>query len=119
MSVANAFNVMKVYISDEHKVAYTSNEMGIKYSLPFTFRCKADVGNVIILFNMKSNMMVFVVALYVNCYSIVSMKFYVVDDLPVPSVKYFLDQDHIIATIRTEFQDKLASYTLDCIINSP
>lgn len=53
-----------------------------------------------------------------NQYKCHVMKFWVENDLPIPSVRLWQDQDEVIRKIAEEFKDKYGDYMLDRIINS-
>jgi hypothetical protein len=115
----NSWEAMSVKVSEEDKRLYITVGYGHTTSFPFTILC--DYGHGMMAFDVPNGHMLFVTRLgYYSTtkYQCVQMSFHIENDLPIPSARYYLDQDRLIDNIADDFKDKLASYTLDGIINS-
>jgi hypothetical protein len=123
---ANEFDAVSVRISEPNKAALIITDYGARHTFPYTFYCKSN--GIISMFDMSSNKMFVVreINSYMSpgskprvvAYRCVIMRFWVENDLPVPSVRWFDNQNEYHSMIADEFREKLAAYTLDNIINS-
>jgi hypothetical protein len=123
MSVANKFVASNVRFSEESKSVYLLAE-GANMSFPYTFWCKGLSAH--LFFDMKLNRVLWInqnemmVDSHTNPrYQCVVMEFRIENDSPRLSVSNFISQEHgVLEYIADDFKQKLASYTLDSIINS-
>ena len=123
MSAIHSFEAKSVRISEEDMKVYVVTPEGYNYLFPFSFSCKAP--GIRVMFDMAKNSMMAITPsglkdspAYKCKYLCIVLKFWVENDLPVPSARYWTDKDYLANQIGKQFKDKLASYMLDRIINS-
>lgn len=120
MSVINEFEASVVKVSEADKYIHLISPQGSGLGFYYTFMCK--VTELCVLFNMEDRKMLVLMPRgmikHVPRYLCLVMGFHIENDLPVPSARYWQDTSYLPTRIGDQFKDKLASYTLDGIINS-
>lgn len=116
----NQFNALSVRYSDETQEVFITDSLGYELKYSFIFKCK--YGSSTLFFDMnKLDMIVVWTNPYGTMYSpnenfsVVITKFWIENDLPVPATRFF--DKAFLNNVEIEFKEKLASYTLDNIIN--
>lgn len=125
MSVVQKFDATSVEFSEEDKIVHVYADGFSNFKVKYTFSCKTTAYKAYTMYTMffdMSKMSVLVVYNiddfsslgHMSCYLVY---FWIEDDLPVFSSTMFILQKELIHSFADDFKEKLASYTLDKIIN--
>ena len=123
MSIVNEFKTKTVRLMNDPKQALLIDASGNRFVFPYDIYCHvrpmATKFNFFFHFATGKLLVLYVDPMSSGTFECGIMKFWVERDRPVPAAHWLSNMGTLMNLIAEQFNEQLASYTLDQIINSP
>jgi len=121
MSAAQEYQVKSARFGTDPKLVYMIDEFGNRFTFPFDIHCKTQPMSTTVhfFFDLKqSKLLVLYKDPIKSSFECGVMRFFIKDDIPMPTLHWLSNMEDLVSRITPEFRDQYASYLIDQEINS-